>query len=78
MHRLQIRDFGSYKTMVTAHTVDVGGGRAGLVVDVQHHGLAAVRQQLLDHGEAQSASLWPAGEEGIENPRQLVRVYPGP
>ncbi len=30
MHRLQIRDFGSYKTMVTAHTVDVGGGRAGI------------------------------------------------
>jgi PKD repeat protein len=30
MHRLQIRDFGAYRTMVTAHTVDVGGGRAGL------------------------------------------------
>ena len=30
MHRLQIRDFGSYRTMVTAHTVDVGGGRAGI------------------------------------------------
>jgi len=30
MHRLQIRDFGSYRTMVTGHTVDVGGGRAGL------------------------------------------------
>jgi PKD repeat protein len=30
MHRLQIRDFGSYKTMVTAHTVDVGSGRAGI------------------------------------------------
>ena len=30
MHRLQIRDFGTYKTMVTAHTVDVGGGRAGI------------------------------------------------
>jgi PKD repeat protein len=30
MHRLQVRDFGTYKTMVTAHTVDVGGGRAGL------------------------------------------------
>lgn len=30
MHRLQIRDFGSYLSMVTAHTVDVGGGRAGI------------------------------------------------
>ncbi len=30
MHRLQIRDFGSYRTMVTAHTVDVGNGRAGI------------------------------------------------
>jgi PKD repeat protein len=30
MHRLQIRDFGTYKTMVTGHTVDVGGGRAGI------------------------------------------------
>jgi chitodextrinase len=30
MHRLQIRDFGAYRTMVTSHTVDVGGGRAGI------------------------------------------------
>ncbi len=30
MHRLQIRDFGTYRTMVTAHTIDVGGGRAGI------------------------------------------------
>ena len=30
MHRLQIRDFNDYLTMVTAHTVDVGGGRAGI------------------------------------------------
>ena len=30
MHRLQIRDFGAYKTMVTAHSVDVGNGRAGI------------------------------------------------
>jgi len=30
MHRLQLRDFGNYRTMVTAHTVDVGGGRAGI------------------------------------------------
>jgi PKD repeat protein len=30
MHRLQIRDFGTYRTMVTAHTVDVGNGRAGI------------------------------------------------
>ena len=30
MHRLQIRDFGSHRSMVTAHTVDVGGGRAGI------------------------------------------------
>ena len=30
MHRLQIRDFGAYRTMVTAHTVDVGAGRAGI------------------------------------------------
>ncbi|HVS62152.1 MAG TPA: PKD domain-containing protein [Thermoanaerobaculia bacterium] len=30
MHRLQIRDFGAYRTMVTGHTVDVGGGRAGV------------------------------------------------
>jgi PKD repeat protein len=27
---LQIRDFGTYRSMVTAHTVDVGGGRAGI------------------------------------------------
>jgi PKD repeat protein len=26
----QLRDFGTYRTMVTAHTVDVGGGRAGI------------------------------------------------
>ncbi|HVS14294.1 MAG TPA: PKD domain-containing protein [Thermoanaerobaculia bacterium] len=30
MHRLQIRDFGAYRTMVTGHTVDVGSGRAGV------------------------------------------------
>jgi len=30
MHRLQIRDFGSYRTMVAAHTIDVGNGRAGI------------------------------------------------
>jgi len=30
MHRLQIRDFGSYRTMLASHTVDVGGGRAGI------------------------------------------------
>ncbi|MEM7674853.1 MAG: PKD domain-containing protein, partial [Myxococcota bacterium] len=30
MPRLQIRDFGSYRTMLTAHTINVGGGRAGI------------------------------------------------
>jgi len=30
MHRLQLRDFGSYRTMMASHTVDVGGGRAGI------------------------------------------------
>jgi PKD repeat protein len=30
MHRLQIRDFGAYRSMVTTHTVDVGSGRAGI------------------------------------------------
>jgi len=30
MHRLQIRDFGTHKSMLAAHTVDVGGGRAGI------------------------------------------------
>ncbi len=30
MHRLQIRDFGAYRTMVTSHAVDVGDGRAGI------------------------------------------------
>jgi len=30
MHRLQIRYFPSHRSMVTAHTVDVGGGRAGI------------------------------------------------
>lgn len=30
MHRLQIRDFSTHRSMVTAHTVDVGGGRAGI------------------------------------------------
>jgi hypothetical protein len=30
MHRLQIRDFGTYRSMMAAHTVDVGGGRAGV------------------------------------------------
>ena len=30
MPRLQIRDFGTYRTMVTAHTIDVGSGRAGI------------------------------------------------
>lgn len=30
MHRLQIRDFGAYRTMVASHAVDVGSGRAGI------------------------------------------------
>ena len=30
MHRLQIRQFPSHRSMVTAHTVDVGAGRAGI------------------------------------------------
>ncbi len=30
MHRLQLRDFGSHRTMMASHTVDVGGGRAGI------------------------------------------------
>jgi PKD repeat protein len=30
MHRLQIRDFGTYRTMVASHSVDAGGGRAGI------------------------------------------------
>lgn len=30
MQRLQIRDFGTYRSMVTGHTVDVGNGRAGI------------------------------------------------
>jgi len=30
MHRLQLRDWSTYRTMVTAHTIDVGGGRAGI------------------------------------------------
>ena len=30
MQRLQIRDFGAYRTMLATHTVDVGGGRAGI------------------------------------------------
>ncbi len=30
MHRLQIRDFGTHRSMLAAHTVDVGGGRAGI------------------------------------------------
>jgi len=30
MHRLQIRDFGSYRTMLATHSVDVGGGRGGI------------------------------------------------
>jgi hypothetical protein len=30
MHRLQIRDFSNYRTMLAAHTVDTGGGRAGI------------------------------------------------
>ena len=30
MHRLQLRDFGGYRTMVSAHAIDVGGGRAGI------------------------------------------------
>lgn len=30
MHRLQLRDFVSHRTMVTSHAVDVGGGRAGV------------------------------------------------
>ena len=30
MQRLQIRDFGSYRTMLASHSVDVGGGRAGV------------------------------------------------
>ncbi|HMB52086.1 MAG TPA: PKD domain-containing protein, partial [Thermoanaerobaculia bacterium] len=29
-HRLQIRDFGSHRTMMATHAVDVGGGRAGV------------------------------------------------
>ena len=30
MHRLQYRNFGSYWTLVANHTVDAGGGRAGV------------------------------------------------
>ncbi|HSR53629.1 MAG TPA: PKD domain-containing protein [Acidobacteriota bacterium] len=30
MHRLQIRDFGTHRSMVTAHTIDVGNGRGGI------------------------------------------------
>lgn len=30
MHRLQYRNFGSYATLVTNHTVDAGNGRAGV------------------------------------------------
>lgn len=30
MHRLQLRDRGDHRTMVAAHTVDVGSGRAGI------------------------------------------------
>jgi hypothetical protein len=30
MHRLQIRDFGTHRSMLATHTVDVGGGRAGV------------------------------------------------
>jgi len=30
MQRLQIRDFGTHRSMVTGHTVDVGNGRAGI------------------------------------------------
>ena len=30
MHRLQIRHFPTHRSMVTAHTVDVGDGRAGI------------------------------------------------
>ena len=30
MHRLQIRDFGTHRSMMASHTVDVGGGRAGI------------------------------------------------
>ncbi len=30
MHRLQYRNFGGYETLVTNHTVDAGGGRAGV------------------------------------------------
>ena len=30
MHRLQLRDFGSHRTMMASHTVDVGSGRAGI------------------------------------------------
>ena len=30
MQRLQIRDFGTYRTMLATHTVDVGSGRAGI------------------------------------------------
>ena len=30
MPRLQIRDFGTYRTMLTAHTINIGGDRAGI------------------------------------------------
>jgi len=30
MHHLQVRQFSDHRSMVTAHTVDVGGGRAGI------------------------------------------------
>jgi len=30
MHHLQIRQFLTHRSMVTAHTVDIGGGRAGI------------------------------------------------
>jgi PKD repeat protein len=73
MHRLQIRDFGDYRSMVTAHTVDVGGGRAGIRwyemrEDVNGWSLYQEGTYAPDDGEYRwmpSAAMNAAGDIGI-------------
>lgn len=61
MHRLQIRDFGGYKTMVTAHTVDVGSGRAGVRwYEMRDHGSGWFLHQEGTFGPDDGENRWMA------------------
>lgn len=61
MHRLQYRNFGSYATLVTNHTVDAGNGRAGVrwYELRQSSGVWSIQQQGTYNGDtSDTANRW--------------------